>query len=141
MAELNISEARKIYNYSDSMKELMLTKFTKEELEVSQSEFDKKFMELLGLCTKTVFFADNGNISKLPTNRIQLRNIDDKWLFDIMFTGKYKHFWASSERIWNIFEDEYNLQYSYVQQLMKNYVERRLELIDVRPVPQRDTLT
>ena len=33
MAELTIEEARKIYSSSDSLKSLMLTKFTKEELE------------------------------------------------------------------------------------------------------------
>lgn len=55
MAELTIEEARKIYSSSDSLKSLMLTKFTKEELErneITQSEFDKKFIELLGKCTK-----------------------------------------------------------------------------------------
>jgi hypothetical protein len=43
MAELTIIEARKIYSKSDLFKDLMLTKFSKEELEqVSPDEFDKK---------------------------------------------------------------------------------------------------
>jgi len=44
MAELTIEEAREIYTQSDSLKSLMLTKFSKEELErhkVTQEEFDK----------------------------------------------------------------------------------------------------
>jgi hypothetical protein len=68
MAELTIEEARKIYSSSDSLKSLMLTKFTKEELErneITQSEFDKKFIELLGKCTKTIFLIlVNTNVRK-----------------------------------------------------------------------------
>ena len=43
MAELTIEEARKIYTSFDEMKSLMLTKFSKSELEeheVTQEEFD-----------------------------------------------------------------------------------------------------
>ena len=43
MAEISIEEARKIYASSDEMKSLMLTKFSKSELEkheVTQEEFD-----------------------------------------------------------------------------------------------------
>ena len=70
MAELTIEEARKIYASSDEMKSLMLTKFSKSELEkheVTQEEFDKTFLERLGQCTKTVFLDEEGKVSKLPT--------------------------------------------------------------------------
>ena len=52
MAELSIEEAREIYKHDD-LKELMLTKFTKAELEkpeVTREEFEKSFLELLKLC-------------------------------------------------------------------------------------------
>ena len=52
MAALSIEEARKIYKY-DELKALMLSKFSKEELEkhaVTQEEFDKTFLDLLGKC-------------------------------------------------------------------------------------------
>lgn len=136
MAELTIKEARKIYSSSDSLKDLMLSKFKKAELEhheVSQDEFDKKFLELLDRCTKTVFIDEHGNISKLPTNRIELRNKDDEWMFDIQFTGENKHFWASTLRIWRIFADEYSLQDVDIQRLMKNQMKTRFELDDVTP--------
>ena len=113
MAELTIEEARKIYASSDEMKSLMLTKFSKAELEkheVTQEEFDKKFLGLLGQCTKTVFLDENGLTSNLPTSRIELRNSNDKWLFDIQFTGKNKHFWVKYSRVWKIFYDKYSLQ-------------------------------
>ena len=123
MAELNIEEAREIYKKSDELKSLMLTKFSKEELEkheVTQEEFDKTFLELLGKCTKTVFLDEDSLKSAVPTNRIELRNDNNEWLFDIQFTGKYKHFWVSHYRIWKIFEDKYQLQYADIERLMKN---------------------
>ena len=69
MAELTIEEARKIYATTDDMKSLMLTKFTKEALEkheVTQEEFDKIFLELLGQCSKTAFLNEVGDESQLP---------------------------------------------------------------------------
>ena len=136
MAELTLEEGRKIYSSSDSLKDLMLSKFKKAELEnneVSQDEFDKKFLELLGKCTKTVFLTDDGDISKLPTNRIELRNANDVWLVDIQFTGRYPHFLVNGYNVWRIFADEYSLQDVDIQRLMKNQMKTRFELDDVTP--------
>ena len=136
MAELTIEEARKIYTSFDEMKSLMLTKFSKSELEkheVTQEEFDKTFLELLGQCTNTVFLNEHGYKSKLPTNRIELRNPNDEWMFDILFTGKNKHFWVSYFRIWKIFANTYSLQYADTQRLMKNQATIRFGLDDVTP--------
>ena len=136
MAELTIEEARKIYASSDEMKSLMLTKFSKAELEkheVTQEEFDKKFLGLLGQCTKTVFLDENGLTSNLPTSRIELRNSNDKWLFDIQFTGKNKHFWVKYSRVWKIFYDKYSLQYEDIHRLMKNQMNTRFGMGDVTP--------
>ena len=136
MAELTLEEAREIYKKSDEMKAMMLTKFSKEELErneVSQEEFDKTFLELLGQCTKTVFLNEPGNKSDLPTNRIELSNADGKWLFDIQFTGKGKHFWVSYYRIWTIFADTYHLQDDDIERLMKNQMKIHFGLDDITP--------
>ena len=136
MTELTLEECRKIYSSSDSLKDLMLSKFKKAELEnneVSQDEFDKKFLELLGKCTKTVFLTDDGDISKLPTNRIELRNANDVWLVDIQFTGRYPHFLVNGYNVWRIFADEYSLQDVDIQRLMKNQMKTRFELDDVTP--------
>ena len=135
MAELNIEEARKIYKH-DELKAMMLAKFSKEELEkheVTQEEFDKTFLELLGKCTKTVFLDEDSLKSAVPTNRIELRNDNNEWLFDIQFTGKYKHFWVSHYRIWTIFEDKYQLQYADIERLMKNQMKIRFGLDDITP--------
>ena len=134
MAKLTIEEARKIYASSDEMKSLMLTKFSKSELEeheVTQEEFDKTFLELLGQCTKTVFLNENGYTSNLPTNRIELRNSNNKCMFDIQFTGKNKHFWANYYRVWKIFEDTYSLEDVDIKLLMKNQMNTRFGLDDV----------
>jgi hypothetical protein len=136
MAELTLEEAREVYKKSDSLKSLMLTKFSKEELEtqeVSQEEFDKTFLELLGKCTKTVFLDENGFTSDLPTNRIELRNSDGKWMFDICFTGKNTHFWVNYSRVWKIFKDKDSLQDNDITKLMKNQVKIRFGLDDVTP--------
>ena len=137
MADLTIEEAREIYHTNDKMKSLMLTKFTKEELEkheVTQEEFDKIFLKLLGQCTKTVFLDENGYTSDLPTNRIELRNSDGKWMFDICFTGKNTHFWVNYSRVWKIFKDKDSLQDNDITKLMKNQVKIRFGLDDVTPV-------
>ena len=136
MPELTIEEARKIYASSDEMKSLMLTKFSKSELEeheVTQEEFDKTFLELLGQCTKTVFLNENGYTSNLPTNRIELRNSNNKCMFDIQFTGKNKHFWVHYSRVWKIFTNTYSLEDVDIKLLMKNKIHIRFGLDDVTP--------
>ena len=136
MSELTLEEARKIYTKSDDLKALMLTKFTKEELEkseVSQTEFDKTFLELLGQCKKTVFLDENGDKSNVPTNRVELSNSDYDWMFNIQYTGEHKHFWTSYWLVWKIFEDKYNLQVVDIQRLMKNQMKIRFGLCDVTP--------
>ena len=134
MDEITLTEAREIYRINNKMKTLMLTKFTKEELEkheVTQEEFDKKFLGLLGQCTKTVFLDENGFTSNLPTSRIELRNSNDEWMFDIQFTGKNKHFWANYYRVWKIFEDTYSLEDVDIKLLMNNQMNTRCGLDDV----------
>jgi hypothetical protein len=141
MAELTLEEAREVYKKSDELKEMMLAKFSKEALEkhdVSQEEFDKTFLELLAKCTKTVFLDENGYKSGSPTNRIELRNSDDRRLFDIQFTGK-KHFCVSYLRIWKIFESRYELpafdesRDNEIQRLMKNQMKLRFGMDDITP--------
>ena len=100
-----------------------MAEFTSEEPEtpeVSQEEFDKTFLELLGQCTKQYFLDGIGLDSKLPTNRIDLRNSHNDWMFDIQYTGKNKHIYISYWRVWKIFEDKYQLQYADIERLMKN---------------------
>ena len=136
MAELNIEEAREIYKKSDEMKAMMLTKFSKEELEtpeVTQEEFDKTFLELLGKYTKIGFRDKYCYESKAPTNRIVLTNDKDGWMFDIQFTGNYPHFYVS-DWVWDMFESKYGLRDNEIQRLMKNQVSLQFGMDDAIPV-------
>ena len=117
MAELTLEEARNE---------------EPEKKEVTQEEFGKTFTELLKKCTKTVFLDDHGNDCTIPTNRIDLRTSDDKWLFDIQFTGK-EHFWFSYEQVLSILKEKYSLQYNEIQRLMKNQVNTRFGMHDCTP--------
>lgn len=137
MAELTLEEAREICKQSDASKSLMLTKFSKEELEkndVSQEEFDKTFLELLAKCTKTEFLDTDLNISKLPTNIIRLADSDNNWMFNIQFTGEHKHFWVNYDRVWSIFEAKYRLQYGDIKRLMLNQITLRFRMKDITPL-------
>ena len=137
MAELTLEEAREIYKKSDEMKAMMLSKFSKEELEkheVTQEEFDKAFLELLGKCTKTVFLDDHGNDCTVPTNRIELRNDENEWMFDIQFTGENRHFYVRYCNVWNIFESRYGLHDNKIQRLMKNQMKLRFGMDDITPI-------
>ena len=117
MAELTLEEARNE---------------EPEKKEVTQEEFGKTFTELLKKCTKTVFLDDHGNDCTIPTNRIDLRTSDDKWLFDIQFTGK-EHFWFSYEQVLSILKEKYSLQYNEIQRLMKNQVSTRFRIHECTP--------
>src|SRR5574344_1957811 len=126
MAELTVEEARKIYNELDSLKSLMLTKFSKEELEkheVTQEEFDKIFLELLGQCTKTVFLDEDSLKSAVPTNRIELRNDNNEWLFDIKYTGNPPHFYVSKSRVFSAFAKKYNMNSEELRRYIDKFAE------------------
>ena len=138
MAELTIEEARKIYNESDSLKSLMLTKFSKEELEtpvVTQEEFNKTFLKLLEKCIKTVYFDEHGHKSSVPTSWMELMadENDRDWILDIKYTGENKHFWVSYWRVWQIFKDKYNLPDKEIQRLMKNMMGILFGIYDITP--------
>src|SRR5574344_7440 len=122
MAELNIKEAREIYNNFKRLRE-----------KVTQEEFDKAFLELLSQCAKTVFFDAHGNECTVPSNRIELRNDSNKWMFDIQFTGENRHFWVNYCRVWSIFESRYGLQDDDIERLMKNQMKTRVGLDDITP--------
>src|SRR5574344_375236 len=125
MAELTLEEAREIYRY-DELKAMMLGKFSKEELEkheVTQKEFDKTFLELIGKCTKTVFLDEDSLKSAVPTNRIELRNDNNEWLFDIKYTGNPPHFYVSKSRVFSAFAKKYNMNSEELRRYIDKFAE------------------
>ena len=143
MSELTLEEAREIYKKSDELKSLMLTKFSREELEkheVTQEEFDKTFLELLGKCTKTVFLDEDSLKSAVPTNRIELRNDNNEWLFDIQFTGERRHFYAQFHNVWSIFKSQYGLSEYDIKRLMKSQMKLLFGMDDITPAVSLEKL-
>jgi len=137
MADLTLPEAKKIYKY-DELKAMMLSKFSKEELEtpvVTQAEFDKTFLEILGKCIKTVYFDEIGHKSSVPTGWMGLLGDenDHDWILDIKYTGENKHFRVSYWRVWQIFKDKYNLSDNEIQRLMKNMMGILFGMNDITP--------
>lgn len=120
-----------------------MAEFTSEEpetSEVSQEEFDKTFLELLGQCTKQYFLDGIGLDSKLPTNRIDLRNSHNDWMFDIQFTGERRHFYAQFHNVWSIFKSQYGLSEYDIKRLMKSQMKLLFGMDDITPAVSLEKL-
>jgi hypothetical protein len=140
MPEITLKEAKKLYNSSEEAKAIMLTKFTKEELEdnavPTQEEFNKFFEEnIFPLIdySKTKFLDNNGHVSKTPTSIIELRNSDNEWLFVYTYDQKMQDFCYSYNRVYTIFMNTFSLQDFDRHRLMKSLVEKHFNLMDTRP--------
>ena len=138
--EITLEEAKKLYNSSEEAKIFLLSKFNKNELEgkniPSQEEFNKFFEEnIFPLIdySKTKFLDYNGNVSKTPTSRIQLRNSDDKWLFDYNYDQKNPYFYYSHYRVYSNFQKQFSLQDVDRHRLMKSLVEKHFNLGNTQP--------
>ena len=127
--EITLEEAKKLYNSSEEAKAIMLSKFTKDELEgniiPSQEEFNK-FVEENILSTinysRIIFLDSNIHMSKTPTSRILLKNSDGKWLFDYDYDKKNSYFEYSYARVSTIIINKFHLQDDEIQILMKSLV-------------------
>ena len=142
-AQITLEEAKKLYNSSEEAKVLLLSKFTKDELEgkqvPTQEEFNKFFEEnIFPLIdySKTKFLDNNLNISKTPTNRIRLFNSNMAWLFDYNYDQKNQHFWYSYCRVYTIFMNQFSLQDVDRHRLMKSLVEKHFNLRDSQPIKE-----
>ena len=144
--EITLEEAKKLYNSSEEAKAIMLSKFTKDELEgniiPSQEEFNK-FVEENILSTieysKTIFLDSNIHMSKIPTSRILLKNSNGNWLFDYDYDKKNSYFEYSYSRVSTIIINKFNLQDDEIQILMKSLVEKHFNLYGVTPLVGTDT--
>ena len=138
--EITLEEAKKLYNSSEEAKVLLLSKFTKEELEgkniPTQEEFNKFFEEnIFPLIdySKTMFLDCYGNVSKTSTSRIELNNSDNKWLFDYDYDQKNSRFLYSYKLVYLIFMKQFSLQDVDKNRLMKSLVEKHFKLRDTQP--------
>ena len=118
----------------------MLSKFTKDELEgkyiPTQDEFNKFFEEKIFTLidySKTKFLDNNEHVSNTPTSRIELRNSDDKWLFDYDYDQKNQHFYYSYNCVYTIFMNKFSLQGVDRHRLIKSLVEKHFNLHGITP--------
>ena len=138
--EITLDEAKKIYNSNQEAKTIMLSKYTKDELEgktiPSQEEFNKFFEEnIFPLIdhSKTTFLDSCGNVSKIPTSIIKLNNSNNECLFDYNYDQKNHWFWYSYVRVYIIFIRQFSLQDVDRHRLMKGVVEKHFNLRDTQP--------
>ena len=135
--EITLDEAKKLYNSYEEGKAVLLSKFTKDELEgktVTQEEFNKFFEDTIFPlidCSKTRYLDNNGNGSKIQTSRIELRNSDNKLLFE--YDQKKHCFWYSYDRVYTIFQKQFLLQNDNIYRLMKILVKKHFGLHIVKP--------
>ena len=136
-AQITLEEAKQLYNSFDVIKPFLLSKFTKDELDgstVTQEEFNKFFEDTIFPlidCSKTRYLDNNGNGSKIQTSRIELRNSDNKVLFE--YDQKKHCFWYSYDRVYTIFQKQFLLQNDNIYRLMKILVKKHFGLHIVKP--------
>ena len=138
--EITLDEAKKIYNSNEEAKTIMLSKFTKDELEgktiPSQEEFNIFFeANIFPLIdySKTRFLTSNGYLSQTPTSRIELNNSNDEWLFDYNYEQKNQNFYYSYYNVSPIFQKTFSLQAVDRHRLMKSLVEKHFKFRDTQP--------
>ena len=135
--EITLDEAKQLYNSFDVIKPFLLSKFSKDELDgstVTQEEFNKFFEDTIFPlidCSKTRYLDNNGNGSKIQTSRIELRNSDNKLLFE--YDQKKHCFWYSYDRVYTIFQKQFLLQNDNIYRLMKILVKKHFGLHIVKP--------
>jgi hypothetical protein len=136
-AQITLEEAKQLYNSFDVIKPFLLSKFSKDELDgstVTQEEFNKFFEDTIFPlidCSKTRYLDNNGNGSKIQTSRIELRNSDNKLLFE--YDQKKHCFWYSYDRVYTIFQKQFLLQNDNIYRLMKILVKKHFGLHIVKP--------
>ena len=94
----------------------------------------KEILEMLEKYKSNVRFLDEGeNVSKYPTSRFEIFNENGVWLFDIDYNEKNQHFWYSYDRVLDVFNVKYSINYDDFQDVMKSVLEEHLNLKGVTP--------
>jgi hypothetical protein len=86
------------------------------------------------------FLNSDGSTSKHPNSRFEILNEEGEWLFDIDYDSKNPHFWYSYYRIYEFFTNKYSIKYDDIQEVMKSILVGHLNLKDVTPICQNQSL-
>ena len=131
-AQITLEEAKKLYNSSEEAKVLLLSKFTKDELEgktVTQEEFNKFFEETILSTIDDIKTVSGQCLGDMLNNRLIIRNYEDKWLFDYSNT----HFLYSYDRVGSILRSKFSLSFSEIDRLIKMQLVKNFNLPYVTP--------
>ena len=130
--EITLDEAKKLYNSYEEGKAVLLSKFTKDELEgktVTQEEFNKFFEDNILSTIDDIKTVSGQCLGDMLNNRLIIRNYEDKWLFDYSNT----HFLYSYDRVGSILRSKFSLSLSEINRLMKMQLVKNFNLPYVTP--------
>ena len=130
--EITLDEAKKLYNSYEEGKAVLLSKFTKDELEgktVTQEEFNKFFEETILSTIDDIKPVSGQCLGDMLNNRLIIRNYEDKWLFDYSNT----HFLYSYDRVGSILRSKFSLSFSEIDRLIKMQLVKNFNLPYVTP--------
>ena len=96
----------------------------------------KKLLEMLEKYKSNVrFIRQDNKETNYSTSRFEILNEDNKWLFDIDYDEKNKHFWYSYDRIYKFFTNKYGIEYNDLQEVIESILNEHLNLKGVIPFP------
>jgi hypothetical protein len=130
--EITLDEAKKLYNSYEEGKAVLLSKFTKDELEgktVTQEEFNKFFEDNILSTIDDIKTVSGQCLGDMLNNRLIIRNYEDKWLFDYSNT----HFLYSYDRVGSILRSKFSLSLSEINRLIKMQLVKNFNLPYVTP--------
>ena len=130
--EITLDEAKTLYNSYEEGKAVLLSKFTKDELEgktVTQEEFNKFFEDNILSTIDDIKTVSGQCLGDMLNNRLIIRNYEDKWLFDYSNT----HFLYSYDRVGSILRSKFSLSLSEIDRLIKMQLVKNFNLPYVTP--------
>ena len=123
-------------NSSDEVKEILKSKFSEKDLGIVnvEQQIRNEILEIIKKNIKNIRYLDeNGSVSDLPTSRFKILDENGKWLFDISYDEKNKHFWYSQDKIYKFFKSKYNIIYLIFNDIMKDVVKEDFKMDVVTP--------
>lgn len=111
----------------------------KKKKEITQEKFDEIFLDMLKSYNKIVWLDKYNRVSDIPTCRFQLRNSHDECIFDINLDTEKPQFLFSYDRVYAIFQRDYELKYNDVQHLMKTQMSKLFKMDKATPQAAFDT--
>lgn len=123
-------------NASDEVKEILKNRFSNDELGIEpiENQIRNEILELIRKNIKNIrFLLKNDFCSDLPTDRFEILNENRKWLFDIDYNEKTKHFWFSYNEVFLVFESKYDINDVDFYMIMNTVLNEDLKLNGVTP--------